>query len=553
MKYIAWLWRELRGFRANVIIRVMVGVGRVALGLLMIWLSKRFIDETIRTGTNDDVVRMIVFLVLTVVGSIVLRLVYYYMSASAMVRKSNALRLTFFDLLFKRKLYGEQELHSGDVASRLMKDVDTVCTSTMDTIPQMMVTGVQLVGAFLLMRWFDARLAWALLLLTPLVIVIGKIVSRKLRNMTLEIRKSESQIQMQVQEAVEYNVVMRSLESESWVTGLLKGKQEKLEHDVLRRTRFTTISRFSLGSAFGLGYLLAFIWGALGLRDGAITIGTMTSFLQLVGQIQHPILTLLGMVPQLVHSTASIDRLEELKCDVQPQEGARLQNGTAGRLGVRLENVSFGYAKDLSKSGENVEVISRFSHDFRPGSKTAIMGETGTGKTTLFRLLLGFVEPDEGRVLIYSEDALDGVREVSKGTRKDFVYVPQGNTLMSGTIRHNLQFANPDADDDALREALHAACADFVLDLPNGLDTELGERGHGLSEGQSQRIAIARGLLRPGNILLFDEISSSLDESTERELYKRLFEMFPNKTMIFVTHRPAICQMCDEIVKITSG
>ena len=553
MKYIAWLWRELRGFRANVIIRVMVGVGRVALGLLMIWLSKRFIDETIRTGTNDDVVRMIVFLVLTVVGSIVLRLVYYYMSASAMVRKSNALRLTFFDLLFKRKLYGEQELHSGDVASRLMKDVDTVCTSTMDTIPQMMVTGVQLVGAFLLMRWFDARLAWALLLLTPLVIVIGKIVSRKLRNMTLEIRKSESQIQMQVQEAVEYNVVMRSLESESWVTGLLKGKQEKLEHDVLRRTRFTTISRFSLGSAFGLGYLLAFIWGALGLRDGAITIGTMTSFLQLVGQIQHPILTLLGMVPQLVHSTASIDRLEELKCDVQPQEGARLQNGTAGRLGVRLENVSFGYAKDLSKSGENVEVISHFSHDFRPGSKTAIMGETGTGKTTLFRLLLGFVEPDEGRVLIYSEDALDGVREVSKGTRKDFVYVPQGNTLMSGTIRHNLQFANPDADDDALREALHAACADFVLDLPNGLDTELGERGHGLSEGQSQRIAIARGLLRPGNILLFDEISSSLDESTERELYKRLFEMFPNKTMIFVTHRPAICQMCDEIVKITSG
>ena len=553
MKYIAWLWRELRGFRANVIIRVMVGVGRVALGLLMIWLSKRFIDETIRTGTNDDVVCMIVFLVLTVVGSIVLRLVYYYMSASAMVRKSNALRLTFFDLLFKRKLYGEQELHSGDVASRLMKDVDTVCTSTMDTIPQMMVTGVQLVGAFLLMRWFDARLAWALLLLTPLVIVIGKIVSRKLRNMTLEIRKSESQIQMQVQEAVEYNVVMRSLESESWVTGLLKGKQEKLEHDVLRRTRFTAFSRFSLGSAFGLGYLLAFIWGGLGLRDGAITIGTMTSFLQLVGQIQHPILTLLGMVPQLVHSTASIDRLEELKCDVQPQEGARLQNGTAGRLGVRLENVSFGYAKDLSKSDENVEVISHFSHDFRPGSKTAIMGETGTGKTTLFRLLLGFVEPDEGRVLIYSEDALDGVREVSKGTRKDFVYVPQGNTLMSGTIRHNLQFANPDADDDALREALHAACADFVLDLPIGLDTELGERGHGLSEGQSQRIAIARGLLRPGNILLFDEISSSLDESTERELYKRLFEMFPNKTMIFVTHRPAICQMCDEIVKITSG
>ena len=277
MKYVAWLWRELRGFRANITIRVMVGVGRVALGLLMIWLSKLFIDETIRTGTNDDVIRMIVFLVLTVVGSIVLRLVYYYMNASAMVRKSNALRLKFFELLFVRKLYDGQNLHSGDISSRLMKDVDNVCVSAIETIPQMIVTGVQLVGAFLLMRWFDVRLAWALLLLTPVMIVLGKIVSRKLRKMTLDIRDGESKIQMQVQEAVEYNAVMRSLESESWVTDLLVRKQDKLEHDVLRRTRFITVSRFSLGFAFGMGYLFAFVWGGLGLRDGLITIGTMTS------------------------------------------------------------------------------------------------------------------------------------------------------------------------------------------------------------------------------------------------------------------------------------
>lgn len=558
MKYVAWLWRELRGFRANITIRVMVGVGRVALGLLMIWLSKLFIDETIRTGTNDDVIRMIVFLVLTVVGSIVLRLVYYYMNASAMVRKSNALRLKFFELLFVRKLYDGQNLHSGDISSRLMKDVDNVCVSAIETIPQMIVTGVQLVGAFLLMRWFDVRLAWALLLLTPVMIVLGKIVSRKLRKMTLDIRDGESKIQMQVQEAVEYNAVMRSLESESWVTDLLIRKQDKLEHDVLRRTRFTTVSRFSLGFAFGMGYLFAFVWGGLGLRDGLITVGTMTSFLQLVGQIQHPILSLLRMVPQLVHSTASVDRLDELKCGVEEclqgesvlQDVLQLQGKT--QLGVRFENVSFAYgASDDSEKNENV--LLHFSHDFKPGSKTAIMGETGAGKTTLFRILLGFVEPYDGKAVVYSEEgAYKSPRVVAKETRKEFVYVPQGNTLMSGTIRHNLQMARPGVEDAELRHALHAACADFVFDLPKGLDTELGERGRGLSEGQSQRIAIARGLLRSGNILLFDEISASLDEATERELYQRLFEMFPEKTMIFVTHRTAICQICDEVVKIGS-
>jgi ABC-type bacteriocin/lantibiotic exporter with double-glycine peptidase domain len=179
----------------------------------------------------------------------------------------------------------------------------------------------------------------------------------------------------------------------------------------------------------------------------------------------------------------------------------------------------------------------------------------------LFRLLLGFIKPDFGRMELYTEreDAaaagLDaGVRgdsvAVSEATRSNFVYVPQGNTLMNGSVRYNLQLAKPDATDEEMHRALQIACAEFVLDLPNGLDCEIGERGHGLSEGQAQRIAIARSLLRPGYILLLDEISSSLDEATEAELYRRLFEAFPEKTMIFVTHRTAICEMCDETVRL---
>jgi len=556
MKYAAWLWRGTKGFRVNIITRILAGIGRVACGLLMIWLSKRFIDETIRTGSQDDVVRMILLLVLTVVGSIVLRLLYYYMTASATVKMTNALRLFYFGTLFKRSLFDGHELHSGDVSSRLSKDIETVSTSVIDTLPQMAVTGIQLVGAFLLMRWFDARLAWALLLLTPVMVVVGKLISRKLRNMTLKIRECESRIQMQVQEGVEYNAVLRSLESEKWVVERLGLKQDKLVNDVMRRTRFTTVARFAIGSAFGLGYLLAFVWGGLGLRDGTITFGVMTSFLQLVGQIQHPILTLLGLVPQLVHSTASIDRLDELEKDANGTLGesrsgmlseirAEKLSGMRGRLGLRLDNVSFGY------SGGDREVICGFSHDFKPGSKNAVMGETGKGKTTLFRLLLGFIKPDMGRMVLYSEgENVAGMESVSEATRSNFVYVPQGNTLMNGSVRYNLQLAKPDATEDEMQRVLHIACAEFVNELPKGLDCEIGERGHGLSEGQAQRIAIARGLLRPGNILLLDEISSSLDEATESELYHRLFEAFPEKTMIFVTHRTAVCEMCDETVRL---
>ena len=556
MKYVSWLWRGTKGFRVNIITRILAGIGRVACGLLMIWLSKRFIDETIRTGSQDDVVRMILFLVLTVVGTIVLRLLYFYMTASATVKMTNALRLFYFGTLFKRSLFDGHELHSGDVSSRLSKDIETVSTSVIDTLPQMAVTGIQLVGAFLLMRWFDARLAWALLLLTPVMVVVGKLISRKLRNMTLEIRECESRIQMQVQEGVEYNAVLRSLESEKWVVERLGLKQDKLVNDVMRRTRFTTVARFAIGSAFGLGYLLAFVWGGLGLRDGTITFGVMTSFLQLVGQIQHPILTLLGLVPQLVHSTASIDRLDELEKDANGTLGesrsgmlseirAEKLSGMRGRLGLRLDNVSFGY------SGGDREVICGFSHDFKPGSKNAVMGETGKGKTTLFRLLLGFIKPDMGRMVLYSEgENVAGMESVSVATRSNFVYVPQGNTLMNGSVRYNLQLAKPDATEDEMQRVLHIACAEFVNELPKGLDCEIGERGHGLSEGQAQRIAIARGLLRPGNILLLDEISSSLDEATESELYHRLFEAFPEKTMIFVTHRTAVCEMCDETVRL---
>ena len=526
MNYISWLWRNSLGIRRNSVVRVVIGIGQVVLGLLMVWLSKRFIDETIRNGSVDDVLKMVLWLVLTVVGGVVLRQVGFWLATSASVKQTNALRLRLFSILFRRQLYDSDELHSGDVTSRLAKDIEQVSNVCTDTLPQMVITMIQLCGAFLLMRWFDARLAWALLLLTPLAIVFGKLIARRLRQMTLDIRQDESRIQMQVQEGMEHNAVLRSLGSEQWVTDRLDTMQQRLRGNVMRRMRFTVVTRLIMGCAFGLGYLLAFVWGGIGLRNGTITFGVMTSFLQLVGMIQHPILQLLNMVPGIIHATASIDRLEELI-----QKGSYVPKrvkGTEAPLMVRFDNVSFRYAK-----GDR-QILTHFTHTFKPGSKTAIMGETGIGKTTLFRLILGFIEPDEGQV----------------GVGGDCCFVPQGNTLMSGTIRYNLQLAKPDAVDAEMRDVLHTACADFVFDLPEGIDTELGERGSGLSEGQAQRIAIARGLLRPGDILLLDEISSALDEPTEREMYRRLFAAYPQKTMLFITHRPTVTEQCDDIIKL---
>ena len=551
-EYVIWLLRNTKGIRVDMLFRIAAGIGRVSLGLLMVWLCKRFIDVTIRQGTAEDIILMIVALVAVVIGGIICRQSYYFVGVRDRAKQTTGIRLRIFSHLFRRQMFDQKEMHSGDVTSRLEKDIDVVSDATTSLFPDMTVTLIQLVGAFLLMQSMDTRLAWALLLLTPMFLIVGKLIGRKMRMMTLDIRKQESVIQMLVQETMEHNAVLRSLESGDWITNRLDDMQQDLRGKISRRARFTVISRLLIGSSFSLGYIMAFIWGAMQLRNGAITFGVMTSFLQLVSQIQNPILQMLNMVPQFIQASASIDRLTELE-QVEVEETGfsgipgsseiSRSSGSLHPLGVKVEDVSFKYA-----DGDR-EILTHFSFDFKPGSKTALMGHTGAGKTTLFRLLLALTKPNKGTMAVYDSQ---GQQTISEQTRSNFVFVPQGNTLMSGTIRYNLLLARPDATDEELDDVLHTAMADFVLDLPDGLDTECGERGSGLSEGQAQRIAIARGLLRPGGILLLDEISASLDEATERELYRRLFAKYPGKTMIFITHRPVVCELCDQVIKISN-
>jgi ABC-type multidrug transport system fused ATPase/permease subunit len=269
MKYIVWLWHHSHGIRFNTAVRIVAGIGRVSLGLLMVWLCKQFIDVTIRTGSDDDIWVMVAYIVATVMGSIVCRQVYYYLGVTADAVQSTAIRLRLFSHLFRRQMYEQKEMHSGDISSRLEKDISTVSSATTSIIPDLSVTLFQLTGAFLLMQSMDSRLAWMLLLLTPVFILIGKGVAWKIRQMTQDIRRQESMIQMLVQESMEHNAVLRSLESGDWVTGRLDGMQHDLRGKVNHRATFTVLFRLMIATSFSLGYIMAFIWGGLQLRaDG---------------------------------------------------------------------------------------------------------------------------------------------------------------------------------------------------------------------------------------------------------------------------------------------
>ena len=541
MKYARWFIDNSRGIRLNILVRIMAGLLQTGLALCVVWLSKRLIDDVAMRGTMSEMAVQALLIAAAVVAGVSIRQLNQYLANKAFIKKVAELRLAIFSQLFNRRLFEANDIHSGDVTSRMAKDIDAVSETLAVQLPQVVVMTIQLVGAFLLMRWFDSRLAWALILITPLAIIIGKYISHRLKRITLSIREDESRIMARIQESVELNVVLRALQGERWMQDRVEELQDRQTANYIRRSRFMVFSRFALGCTFGLGYMLAFVWGAYGLRTGAITFGVMTSFLQLVGQIQQPILSLLGAFPSIIYSTASIDRLKEMEHgeEKQPCDGEDITTRTL--LGIRMDNVTFRYAKGDRK------VMSNFSHVFRPGTKTAILGTTGAGKTTLFRLILNFIQPDSGEVTFYGNGF---THAADKSMRKNVVFVPQGNTLISGTIRNNLLMAKPDASDEELHTALHTSCADFVFDLPQGIDTVLSEHGGGLSEGQAQRIAIARGLLRPGAVFLLDEISSALDEDTERELFSRLFAARPSTTILLITHRKKVAALCDERLEI---
>ena len=519
-----------------------------------VYVSKLLVDVAVaqmQGGEGGSLWTLGVFMVCIVLLRIALNALRSYLQTRTEIRLKNSLRRKLFDILLRTQSDGGSQKHTGDVLSRLQEDVRQVSNVCAASLPNVFGTLLQFAAAFVFLMLLEPMLGLIILVIAPLGIFLGRYVTRRVRKLTHDIRDSDAKVQSHLQESVQHVTLLQSMEHADASASALGELQSGLYGSELRRAKFSVISRIFMMLAFQAGHTVAFLWAVFGISKGTVTYGMMTAFLQLVGQMQRPLVELSSQLPAVIHATASIDRIaeiEQLPCeeDVEPC----MMPATAG---VRFEGVTFSYPGSAS------DVLHDFSHDFKPGSRTAIVGPTGVGKSTMIRLLLSLLRPQSGEITVYCDSPASGASDpasspasspASPSTRCNLVYVPQGNSLFSGSVRDNLLMGNPDATEQQLRDALHIAAADFVFDLQGGLDAQCFEAGRGLSEGQAQRIAIARALLRPGSILLLDEFSSALDAETEITLMQRLTASLPDHTMIFITHRERIIDYCDSVLRL---
>ena len=521
---------------------VLLGIVRITASLSFVWVCKEIVDVV--TGVSSvSLSGRIVLMVSIMAVRLFCNVAYSYCEKYGLLRVQNTLRADLFSHVLSSEWTGRERFNSGDAVNRLEEDIRVVSELLCSHIPGSIVTAFQLIAASVYLLLMAPGLLWVLVLLMVLAIVGSRLFFFKLRSLTSDIRTLDSDIQQLIQENLQNRVVALTLVGAARIMGALGSLQERLKDKTVRRLNYNAVARGFMSFGFMSGYASAFLWGVLGIRSGTVSFGMMTAFLQLVGQVQRPVADLARELPAFIHALTSIERLMELESLPSEKEGPQWL--AQGAVGVRFDSVSFEYP-----GSHGARVLDLFTHDFRPGTLTVIAGPTGVGKSTLVRLMLGLLKPESGTVTVY--DASSSC-EAGKSARGNFRYVPQGNSLMSGTIRDNLLLADASASEERMRSALSTAVADFVFDLPDGLDTICGEAGGGLSEGQCQRIAIARALLRHGGILLLDESTSSLDPETETRLLSNLRTYIGASdalTVVFISHREAVMASADELLRL---
>ena len=544
-KHLEWLYHHVGIFKRSILICFTLSILAVAFSLLFVEITKIFM-ESVENGKNFSLLLLVASLT-TIKGlNIFCTELKFYLREKQTSLMNNELSLKFFKKLFSSSIYYNERVHSGDALNRLTTDVFNVSNCLIGTIPELIYSFVQFLATCVYLASIKPALTLIIILIMSINIVIGRSYSKKLLRISREIRIYDSDTHQFMQEHLQHHELIVTLDKTSFIWKRLKSLQNVLCEKIVASTKLHALTAFLIDSTLEINYIAILTWGIYGIQNNTFSYAELVVFLQLAEQLQVPFTQFNHYYPLFITSIASVERLMDI--ENLPQEDTTNSIKFSFPVGVEFSDVDFRYAEDSRW------IYRNFHHNFIPGSITAIVGETGAGKSTLLRLFLAVLSPNSGNITFYgNENGTLRKYTASPRTRGNCIYVPQGNSLISGTIRYNLLLGKTDATDDEMREALYLAAADFVIkDFPDGLDTLIGENGIGLSEGQAQRIAIARSFLRPGNVILMDEPTSALDTETEKKFLTRLGHQVHGKTIVIVTHKKEICKYVSDVITITT-
>lgn len=541
-----WIWGYTKRYRRAVWFYTILGVASSTLGLVSAVASKYSID--IITGYDSDHLWFIVtVMVASALVGLLLRSVTSRISTKISLRVNNDIQAQVFDRLLGADWRSLNAFASGDLLSRLSTDVGSVSSSAIRWLPDLIVTAYTFAATLAVILHYDWIMALLALASAPFLLLTSRRLIRGMRTHQQEVRQVGSRLMSYETETLHNLDAIKGFGITGRYGRGFRRRQEEFRRASLDYNLFsirTEILLSLLGSAVQMaafGYCLYLLW------SGKILYGTMTLFLSQGAKLSSAFNALVRTVPSFLSASVSARRIRDLYAlepePVLPDDG--LDSLASQGFTVAVEDAGYAYVP-------HQPVLTHADFRAAPGETVALVGPSGGGKTTMIRLLLGLIRPAEGRAYLQAADGRQV--EVNAGLRRYFSYVPQGNTLLSGTIADNLRMVKPDASDAQLQAALEAACAwDFVSAMDGGLDASVGEHGHGLSEGQAQRIAIARALLRDAPVLLLDEATSALDVTTERTILRNLTARYPHKTCIVTTHRPTVISLCRRVYQVSSG
>ena len=477
-------------------------------------------------------------IVIEIIVSVLQRIFVFRISAKLEI----SYKTDLFQQIIQKEFADVTQFHSGELLNRLTSDISTITNAIVSIIPSLTFMIVKLVGVFVVLIQISVPFTMVFVVGGALTLFVASLYRTKMKSFHKKSLETDGKVRSFLQEIMASLLVVKSFDAEDKVVENAKDLQYDNYFIKRKRNNLSVISSSAFSFVFMLGYTFGLIWGAYNIVEGNITYGVLTEIISLITQIQGPISGLTGLFPTYFAAIASAERIMEIENmpdEKKINDEINVQEVYNNLDSIEFDNISFSYNRDT--------ILCDTSLSIRKGDFVAITGITGIGKSTLMKLLMSVFRLDSGEIYLSLKE--NKKIYVDKNIRKIFAYVPQGNFLLSGTIRENLQFVAPNATDEEIYNSLYIACADFMGSLPEGLDTKLGERGVGLSEGQIQRLAIARAILTGAPILLLDECTSALDEATEKRLLKNLKEL-KNKTCLIITHKNAALSICNKEVRI---